>query len=110
VPAWWFSIIWLALVGLAAFLMVSTWRFWSAKEINLTRRLPFQLLVVLAIVVYVLLRYSNVMLFLVALAYMFSGIWARAAYSWGRRRRKFPAHEDEDSSSGHAEPDHLSYL
>jgi len=110
VPAWWFSIMWLALVGLTAFLMVSTWRFWSAKEINLTGRLPFQLLVVLAIVLYVLLRYSNVMLFLVALVYMFSGIWARAAYSWGRRRRKFPAHEGEDSSSGHAESDPLRYL
>ncbi|MGH9590193.1 MAG: CDP-alcohol phosphatidyltransferase family protein, partial [Terracidiphilus sp.] len=110
VPAWWFAIIWLGLVGLTAFLMVSTWRFWSAKEINLTRRLPFQLIVVLAIVIYVLLRYSNVLLFLVALAYMFSGIWARAAYSWGRRRRKFPAHEEDDASSGHPESDPLSYL
>lgn len=109
VPAWWFSVIWLGLVGLTAFLMVSTWRFWSAKEISLTRRLPFQLVVVLAIVIYVLLRYSNVLLFLVALAYMFSGIWARAAYSWGRRRRKFPAH-DRDASSGQAESDPLSYL
>lgn len=109
VPAWWFAIIWLGLVGLTAFLMVSTWRFWSAKEINLTRRLPFQLVVVLAIVIYVLLRYSNVLLFLVALAYMFSGIWARAAYSWGRRRRKFPA-QGRDASGGRAESDPLSYL
>lgn len=108
VPAWWFAIIWLFLVGLAAFLMVSTWRFWSAKEINLTRRLPFQLVVVLAIVIYVLLRYSNVMLFLVALVYMFSGIWARAAYSWGRRRR-MPV-EEHDASIRRAGPDPLSHL
>ncbi len=87
VLAWWISIPWLVLVGLCAFLMVSTWRFWSAKEINLSQRHPFQLLVVLAVVAYILLRYSNVMLFLAALAYMFSGIWARAAYSWSRRRR-----------------------
>jgi CDP-diacylglycerol--serine O-phosphatidyltransferase len=108
VPAWWFSIIWLCLVGLAAFLMVSTWRFWSAKEINLTKRMPFQLVVVLAIVIYVLLRYSNVMLFLVALVYMFSGIWARAAYSWGRRRR-MPVNE-RDAPIGRAGPDPLSHL
>jgi CDP-diacylglycerol--serine O-phosphatidyltransferase len=108
VPAWWFAIIWLCLVGLAAFLMVSTWRFWSGKEINLTRRMPFQLVVVLAIVIYVLLRYSNVMLFLVALVYMFSGIWARAAYSWSRRRR-MPA-EEPDSSMRRAGPDPLSHL
>ena len=71
-----------------AFLMVSTWRFWSAKEINFSRRHPFQLLVPLAIVVYVMIRYSNTALFLAALVYMFSGIWARAAYGWSRRRRR----------------------
>ena len=62
--------------------MVSTWRFWSAKEINFSRRHPFQLLVLLAVIAYIALRYSNVVMFLVALAYMFSGIWARAAYGW----------------------------
>ncbi len=86
--SWWISLPWLVLVGLCAFLMVSTWRFWSAKEINLSRRHPFQLLVLLALVAYIMLRYSNVMLFLAALVYMFSGIWARTAYSWSRRRRR----------------------
>ncbi len=88
VQAWWIAIPWLCLVGLAGFLMVSTWRFWSGKEINLSRRHPFQLLFVISIVLYVGLRYSNVVFFAVALVYMFSGIWARAAYSWSRRRRK----------------------
>jgi CDP-diacylglycerol--serine O-phosphatidyltransferase len=88
VEAWWVAIPWLILVGLIGFLMVSTWRFWSGKEINLTRRHPFQLLVVLAVVIYVTLRFSNVILFVGALAYMFSGIWARAAYGWSRRRRR----------------------
>jgi CDP-diacylglycerol--serine O-phosphatidyltransferase len=93
VTAWWVAILWLILVGTAGFLMVSTWRFWSAKEINLSRQHPFQLLVVLAVVVYIALRYSNVVLFLFALAYMFSGIWARAAYGWSRRRRRRPDRE-----------------
>ena len=109
VRAWWFSIVWLCLVGLAGFLMVSTWRFWSGKEIDLTSRQPFRFVVVLAIVIYILLRYSNVMLFLVALVYMFSGIWARAAYSWSRRRRRRPE-EEQDASGRHAEPDPLSHL
>ncbi|HEV2322774.1 MAG TPA: phosphatidylcholine/phosphatidylserine synthase [Terracidiphilus sp.] len=109
VQAWWFSIVWLCLVGLVGFLMVSTWRFWSGKEIDLSSRQPFRFVVVLAIVIYILLRYSNVMLFLVALVYMFSGIWARAAYSWGRRRRRMPANE-HDSSIRHAGPDPLSHL
>lgn len=87
VQAWWVAIPWLLLVGLTGFLMVSTWRFWSGKEINLTRSHPFQLLLVLAVVLYVSIRYSQVVLFAGALVYMFSGIWARAAYSWSRRRR-----------------------
>ena len=90
---WWIAIPWLLLVGLTGFLMVSTWRFWSAKEINFSRRHPFQLLMLLAVIAYVAIRYSNVVMFLAALAYMFSGIWARAAYGWSRRRRRKPLNE-----------------
>ncbi len=95
VQAWWIGILWLLLVGFTGFLMVSTWRFWSGKEINLTRRHPFQLLLLMAIVLYAMLRYSQVVLFVVALLYMFSGIWARAAYSWSRRRRRRPTGLDD---------------
>lgn len=98
VEAWWFAIVWLCLVGLAGFLMISTWRFWSGKEINFSRRYPAPLLVLLAIVAYVALRYSQVVLFVAALAYMFSGIWARAAYSWSRRRRGRAAREERSAS------------
>src|SRR5580692_11592450 len=89
--SWWIAIPWLVLVGLSGFLMVSTWRFWSGKEINFSRSHPFQLLFVLAIVFYVMIRYSNVVFFGIGLTYMFSGIFARAAYGGSRRRRKRPA-------------------
>ena len=88
--AWWVGIIWLVMVGTCAYLMVSTWRFWSAKEINFSRSHPFQVLLLLAVVLFVILRFSQGVLFAGALLYMFSGIWARAAYSWSRRRRKRP--------------------
>ena len=89
---WYIAIPWLILVGLCSYLMVSTWRFWSAKEINLslTRSHPIRRLLPLALVLYIVIRYSSVTLFLVALAYMFSGIWARGAYGWQRRRRRRP--------------------
>ena len=87
---WWVAIPWLCLVGLCGFLMVSTWRFWSAKEINFSRAHPFQLLFLISIILYFCIRYSNAVLFAIALIYMFSGIWARAAYSWSRRRRRRP--------------------
>ncbi len=90
VEAWWVAILWLVLVGLCGFLMVSAWRFWSAKEINFSRRHPFQLLLPLAVLVCAAVFFSQVALFTAALIYMFSGIWARAAYGWSRRRRRRP--------------------
>ena len=52
-----------SVVGSAGFLMVSTWRFWSGKEINSRRSHPFQILLLLAIVLYVMIRFSQVVLF-----------------------------------------------
>lgn len=100
--AWWVAVIWLVIVGICSFLMVSTWRFWSGKEINFSRRHPFQILIPLAIVLFVVIRFSQGVLFAVALIYMFSGIWARAAYSWSRRRRRRPRLLPEPPS---ADPD-----
>ena len=105
---WWVAIPWLLLVGLAGFLMVSTWRFWSGKEINFSRSHPFQVLFLLAIILYVVVRFSQVVLFAVALIYTFSGIWARAAYSWSRRRRRGAA--DPPGKEAETEPEALSPL
>jgi CDP-diacylglycerol--serine O-phosphatidyltransferase len=102
---WWIAIPWLMLVGLTGFLMVSTWRFWSGKEINFSKSHPFQVLVLVAIVMYVVIRYSNFMMFGIGLTYMFSGIWARAAYSWSRRRRRRPF--EEGTASPELNPDEM---
>ena len=87
VPDWWVAIIWIGIVGVCGFLMVSTWRFWSAKELSFSRRHSFRTLFFIAIALFIIIRFSRPVLFLWALVYMFSGIWARAAYSWSRRRR-----------------------
>jgi CDP-diacylglycerol--serine O-phosphatidyltransferase len=108
IPSWWIAVLWLVLVGLSGFLMVSTWRFWSGKEINFSRAHPFQLLFVLAIVFYVMIRYSNFVFFAIGLTYMFSGIWARAAYGWSRRRRRRPGEGDSQGVAA-AEPDSLRH-
>ncbi len=104
VQAWWIAIPWLILVGLSGFLMVSTWRFWSGKEINFSRRHPFQILLVLSIAIYVMVRFSHVVFFAMGLVYMFSGIWARAVYSWSRRRR-LPASSAASPGGASSEPD-----
>jgi CDP-diacylglycerol--serine O-phosphatidyltransferase len=90
VQAWWIALIWLGLVGTSGFLMVSTWRFWSGKELSLSHSHPYQVLLLIAIVLFLIIKFSDWVIFSIALVYMFSGIWARAAYSWSRRRRRKP--------------------
>ncbi len=92
VPYWWVAVIWMALVALIGFLMVSTWRFWSGKEINLANHHPFRLIVLLGLVIYAVVFFSQILLFLFAFIYMFSGIFARAAYSWQRRHKAAQRH------------------
>ena len=70
---WWLAAIWLLLVGLVGFLMVSTWRFWSGKEINLSRRHPVRWILLLGLVIYLLVFFSRGLLLVAALVYMFSG-------------------------------------
>jgi CDP-diacylglycerol--serine O-phosphatidyltransferase len=94
---WWVALIWMGIVGVSGFLMVSTWRFWSGKELSLSHRHPFQILLLIVIVLFLVYRFSQGVLFTLTLIYMFSGIWARAAYSWSRRRRWKP--EDGENSS-----------
>lgn len=103
----WVAILWMLVVSLIGFLMVSRWRFWSGKEINFTNRHPFQLIVVLGLGIYAMVFFSQIVLLLIAFVYMFSGIFAGAAYSWQRRRRgprQFPASLDEAASPGDPAP------
>ena len=98
VESWWVAIGWLMLVAVCAFLMVSTWRFWSGKEINLTGRQPFRWIVLLGVSIYLLIFFSREILLVLALVYLFSGVIARLAYSW--RRHHPPAIQPLPSSQG----------
>jgi CDP-diacylglycerol--serine O-phosphatidyltransferase len=82
------SILWLCLILGTGFLMVSSWRFWSGKEINLGDRHPFRLLAIMTTMAVLLLMYSEWMLIIIALGYLISGVLARLAYSWTRERRR----------------------
>jgi len=81
----WLSVVWLALVAFTGFLMVSSWRFWSGKEIDMGERKPGRLLVLMAVTVGVLVEWSNTGLLVLALGYLMSGVLARLGYSWQRR-------------------------
>jgi CDP-diacylglycerol--serine O-phosphatidyltransferase len=82
------AMVWLCLLLVTSFLMVSNWRFWSAKEITVGGRHPFQLVAVIAVVGALIALWHQYMLIIIAMAYLVSGVVARLAYSWGRGRRQ----------------------
>jgi CDP-diacylglycerol--serine O-phosphatidyltransferase len=84
----WISVVWLLLILGTGLLMVSSWRFWSGKEMGAGGRHPFQLVVVVASFGALLVLYSEWVLILIALGYLVSGVLARLAYSWSRERRQ----------------------
>ena len=81
----WMSVVWLALVAFTGFLMVSSWRFWSGKEIDVGARRPGRFLVLLVVVMGVVFEWSKIALLVLALGYLISGVLARLGYAWQRR-------------------------
>jgi CDP-diacylglycerol--serine O-phosphatidyltransferase len=83
---WWGSAItWACIVVVTGYLMVSTWRFYSFKDIDFRSRQPFQLIVLFGALFAGIWFFSKPMLFVIALTYMFSGIFWRL--QWIVRRR-----------------------
>ncbi len=78
---------WVALLAAEAFLMVSTWRYPSFKDINLLRpRSPFSFVAV-AVVLYLLWNFSQPALLGLSIVYMSSGIVIRVGGFIRRRIR-----------------------
>ncbi len=81
----WLCLLWLCLIALIGFLMVSNWRFWSGKELDMGQRRPGRLLALFALLASVVIFESQYALIVLAMTYLLSGVVARLAYSWGRR-------------------------
>ena len=81
------AIVWLLLILGTGFLMVSSWRFWSGKEVTSGKRQPVRVIVLTGLLLVTLALFSRWGLILVALGYLVSGVVARLAYSWERQRR-----------------------
>jgi len=85
IASWYTALTWLAMVTAVGYLMVSTWRFYSFKDIDFGSRHPFRLIMFLAILVAGLAYFSRPMLFIIALLYMFSGVFWRLQWIFRRR-------------------------
>jgi CDP-diacylglycerol--serine O-phosphatidyltransferase len=72
------SALWLALLGLLSFLMVSTWRYWSFKELNPGKPRSPMMLVAMGAVIFGIWNWSQPVLLVLSTAYVASGILTRA--------------------------------
>jgi CDP-diacylglycerol--serine O-phosphatidyltransferase len=81
------AVLWLLLLGLLSFLMVSTWRYWSFKELNLLRPRSPLILVLLGASIYLVWNWAQPVLLILASLYVASGIFIRIG---GIVRRRFP--------------------
>jgi CDP-diacylglycerol---serine O-phosphatidyltransferase len=88
---WWGSALtWLIVVVLAGYLMVSTWRFYSFKDIDMGARQPFQLVIIFGLLIAAIIYFSGPVLCFIALTYMFSGIFWRLHWLFRRKRGNPP--------------------
>ena len=84
---WWgVSATWCALIVAVGFLMVSTWRFPSFKDIDLRHRHPFRGMVLIGAIIAGIWFYSQYVLFVMAMTYMLSGVLLRFSYAIRRRK------------------------
>jgi len=95
--SWPMAIIWCALLVADAYLMVSTWRFYSFKDIDLRSRRPFRVIIFLGLLIYGIYYFSQYVLFVLALAYMFSGVFIRLLWLLRHPRAPHPPAYSEPS-------------
>jgi CDP-diacylglycerol--serine O-phosphatidyltransferase len=84
----WIALVWLLLLIFTGYLMVSNWRFWSAKEVTSGDRHPARFFTLIAVIFSLIAWNSEWALMIIAFGYLISGVLARLAYSWGRRLRR----------------------
>lgn len=85
VVSWWTAVTWMMLVVAVAYLMVSTWRFYSFKDIDFRSRQPFRLVILFGALFGAIWFFSRYVLFAIALVYTFSGVLWRLQWIFRRK-------------------------
>ena len=84
------SLAWLALLALLSFLMVSAWRYWSFKEVNMLRPRSTLILILMCAVIYGIWNWPQPVVLLLATVYVGSGVFIRAGGIIRRMMRRAP--------------------
>ena len=82
--SWYTALVWLAMIAAVGYLMVSTWRFYSFKDIDFAKRHPFRLILVLGLLLALIFSFSRYVLAAIALLYTFSGVFWRLQWIFRR--------------------------
>ena len=77
ITTWQLAVAWIAFLALLGFLMVSTWRYYSFKDVNLRSPRSYLILIIMGGLIYLIWNYSQIVLLLMALVYVMSGIVIR---------------------------------
>jgi len=99
IAVWWTAVTWMCMIVAVAYLMVSTWRFYSFKDIDLRSRRPFRLIILFAALFAAIWYYSRYVLFGIALLYMFSGVLWRLQWIFRRKSNPPPPAYQEASQT-----------
>jgi len=87
---WMLSTLWLALLGLLAFLMVCTWRYPSFKDLSLTHpRSPLSI-IFMGVLIFLVWNFSQPVLLVLAIGYVGVGVATRIGGAVRRRLRPQP--------------------
>jgi CDP-diacylglycerol---serine O-phosphatidyltransferase len=95
----WTAVTWVLMVMAVAYLMVSTWRFYSFKDLDFRNRQPFRLIILFGGLFALIWFFSQQMLFALALLYMASGVFWRLQWIFRRRDTPPPAAYKEASQT-----------
>jgi CDP-diacylglycerol---serine O-phosphatidyltransferase len=95
----WTAATWVLMVIAVAYLMVSTWRFYSFKDLDFRNRQPFRLIILFGGLFALIWFFSQQMLFALALLYMASGVFWRLQWIFRRRETPPPAAYKEASQT-----------
>jgi CDP-diacylglycerol---serine O-phosphatidyltransferase len=99
ISSWWTALTWLLMMVALAYLMVSTWRFYSFKDIDFRSRQRFQLIILFGALFAAIWFFSQKMLFVIALLYTFSGVLWRLQWIFRRKRNPPPPTYKEASQT-----------
>lgn len=89
---------WLLLLLATSILMVSTWRYYSFKDLDLRKRRKFPVVIVMGTIVGLIWFFSQPVLLLIAATYLLSGVVMKLSHAWHRGRQESHSKKREVSA------------